>query len=338
MNTRLFGAIALGAAIAIATPVSAQQIVMKIGTATVGTGDQNMWMERFKQRVEQRAGGRMAVNLFPGSQLGDNTRMMEGTQLGTLEAYVAPTVYLSIADRRFMVLDSPGIFDDIEHGQRVVTDPGFRDMFLVLGTAKNVIGISMWASGTYCLMMRSKPVRTVDDFKGLKIRVLASRVESETARRLGSTGVPMALGEVMQAVQTGVIDGAKGALVVADAFKMWTLTKYLTETDEAVLVSAVAVHKPWFDKLPADLRTAVLEEGKRLDQEMHDYSIEQRKGFRVNWVKNGGELIQLAPAERKKLTERLATVGETVIQDFPEVKPVFQSMLDFAKKHRKPAS
>ncbi|MGE0745591.1 MAG: TRAP transporter substrate-binding protein [Rhodospirillales bacterium] len=339
MTIKLVTALAVGAAVALAAggPAAAQQIVMKLGTATVGDGDQNTWMERFKQRVEARAPGRIVVQLYPGSQLGDNTRMMEGVQLGTIEAYVAPTVYFSIADRRFMVLDAPGVFDDLEHAQRVVTDPDFRKPFLASAEPKNVVGLSIWASGTYCHMMRTKALRTVDDFKGMKIRVLASKIESESSKRLGSAGVPMALGEVLSALQSGAIDGAKGALVVADGFKMWTLTKYLTETDEAILVSAVGVHKPWFDKLPADIRAAMLEEGGKLDKEMHDYSVEKRKGFRQNWVKNGGELIKFSPEEQRKLMERLSTVGETVIQDFPEVKPTYQMMLDFIKKHRKSA-
>lgn len=342
MTARLTRSIAFATALAASlltiAPASAQQITMKIGTATIGTGDQNMWMERFKERAEKRAAGRLAVQLFPGSQLGDNTRMVEGLQLGTLEGYVGPTVYFSVADRRFMVLDSPGVFDDMFHAQRVMVDPEFRKWFLGLGDVKNVTGISIWSSGTFCIMMRTKALRTVDDFKGLKIRVLASRVESEASRRLGSAGVPMALSEVMGALQSGVIDGAKGALVVADTFKMWNITKYLTETDEAVLVSAVGVNKQWFEKLPADIRQIILEEAQKLDQEMHDYSVEQRKGFRTNWVRNGGELISFSPAEQKKLIERLATVGETVIQDFPEVKPTYQTMLDYIKKHKKPAS
>jgi C4-dicarboxylate-binding protein DctP len=336
MGPRLISAIVAAALAAAGTPAAAQT-VMKIGTATIGTGDQNMWMERFKQRVEARASGRLAIQLYPGSQLGDNTRMMEGMQLGTVESYVAPTVYFSIADRRYMVLDAPGVFDDLEHAQRVVTDPDFRKTFLALAEAKNVKGISMWASGTYCHMMRTKPLRTVDDFKGMKIRVLASKIESESSKRLGSAGIPMALSEVMSALQSGAIDGAKGALVVADGFKMWTLTKYLTETDEAILVSAVGVNKPWFDKLPGDIQTAILEEGQKLDQEMHDYSVEMRKGFRQNWVKNGGELIKFSPEEQRKLMDRLSTVGEVVIADFPEVKPTYQSMLDYIKKHRRPA-
>ena len=132
---------------------------MKIGTATIGTGDQNMWMQWLKERVEQRVPGKIKVELYPGSQLGDNTRMLEGVQLGTIEAYVAPTAFMTPADRRFQILDMPGVFDSLEHGQKVVTDPEFRKYFTSLGEAKGIGALSIWSSGTSIFVTARKPDR-----------------------------------------------------------------------------------------------------------------------------------------------------------------------------------
>ncbi|MBM3486208.1 MAG: TRAP transporter substrate-binding protein [Alphaproteobacteria bacterium] len=325
----------LATALAIATPAAGQQAVMKIGTATVGDGDQNTWMARFKERVEARAPGRISIQLFPGSQVGDNTRMVEGIQLGTLEGYVGPTTVSAIAERRLQIFDAPGVFDDMQHGQRVITDPAFRSWFLALGERRNFTGISMWVSGTACMITKTRPIRTVEDFRGLKMSVLATRMETETMSRLGAAGVPMPMVDRLHAMQTGQIDGTKLALVVADAFKFWTMGKYLTESDEVLIIPLVIVHKPWFDKLPADLQAIMREEGRKLDDELIGYSTEKRKLYRENWVKNGGELIQLSDAERKRFLDRLAGVADAVLAENPEVKAAFDHMMPFVEKHRK---
>jgi C4-dicarboxylate-binding protein DctP len=318
----------------LSSPAAAQQARMKLATATIGKGDQNIWMEFFKERVEKRVGDKIKVDLFPGSQLGDNTRMTEGVQLGTIEGYVVPTSFLAPLDRRFAIYDAPGVFDTIEQAQRVVVDPAFRKAYLDLGVPKDVLGISIWASGTTAFVTRSRPIKSVEDFRGLKLRVLGNKLEVDTMLKVGAAGVPMVLSETLPSLQTGVIDGAKLALVVSDTFKYWTITKYQTETDEALIVSIVVVNKPWLEKLPAEVRAVVLEEAAKLDQEMHEYSQVLRRGYRENWVKNGGELYKFAPAEQRKFLDLVRPVGETFVADKPDLKAAYDKMVELAAKYR----
>jgi TRAP-type transport system periplasmic protein len=324
---------ALAAVLAFAAAASAQPARMKLATATIGKGDQNIWMEWFKERVEKRAGDKIKIDLFPGSQLGDNTRMTEGVQLGTIEGYVVPTSFLAPIDRRFTVFDAPGVFDTIEQAQRVVQDPAFRALMLGLGAPKDVFGISLWASGTSAVATR-RPIRAIEDFRGLKLRVLGNKLEVDTMQKVGAAGVPMVLSETLPSLQTGVIDGAKLALVVSDTFKYWTITKFQTETDEALINSIVVVNKPWLDKLPGEVRQIMIEEAAKLDNEMHLYSLELRKGYRENWVKNGGELIKFAPAEQRKFLDLVRPVGEAFVADKPDLKAVYEMMVDLARKHK----
>jgi C4-dicarboxylate-binding protein DctP len=328
------GLVPLAFAVLVTAPAWGQQARMKIATATIGKGDQNMWMEWFKERVEKRVGDKVKIDLFPGSQLGDNTRMTEGVQLGTIEAYVAPTSFLAVVDRRFSALDAPAVFDGIEHAQRAFADPEFKRLILDLGEAKGVMGLSIWVSGMSAIVTRSRPIRTVEDFRGLKLRVLGSKLEIDTMQRLNAAGIPMPLSELLPAIQTNVLDGAKTALVVTDTFKYWTVAKHQTETDEALIVPIVVVHKPWFDKLPADVRQIMLEESARLDNDMTAYSIELRKGYRENWVKNGGEMIRFSAAEQRKLLDLLAPIGAVYVADKPDVKSVYDKMVELAKKYK----
>lgn len=335
------GGIGLGlaAAIGLATSampiasVAAQKFNMKIATATP-KGNQNVWMDRFKERVEARSGGRISIKLFPSSQLGTIPRTIEGMQLGTVEAWIGPAGFVKGVEPRYQVLDAPGLFDNLGHAQRAITDPKFRDLYLNVGERKGIKGISIYASGLIAVVSRKNPIRKVADYKGLKIRVLASDMEVEAMRRLGAAPTPMPLLEVLPSLQRGAIDGVKSALVIFVPFKYWTISKYLTETDEGIIPTVAFVSKLWFDKLPNDLQTIILDEGRRLDNEMYKFSLGERKFLQKLWVKNGGELIKLPAAEQKLLMSKMATVGATVVAKNAEVKKVYELLLEVTKKNR----
>jgi len=330
-----FTAIAgLALAVMSIAPAAAQKYTMKIATATP-KGNQNVWMQRFKERVEKRSNGEISIKLFPSSQLGTIPRTIESMQLGTVEAWIGPPGFVKGVESRYQVLDAPGLFDDLGHAHRSITDAKFRDLYLNLGESKGIKGISIYASGTIAVVVRGKAIRKVADYKGLKIRVLASDMEVEAMRRLGAAATPMPLLEVLPALQRGTIDGVKSALVIFVPFKYWTISKNLTESDEGIIPIVAFVSKLWFDKLPKRLQTIILEEGRKLEDEMYAFSLKERKILRSIWVKNGGTLIKLPPEEQKLLMSKMATVGETVVANKPDVKKIYDVLLDVTRKNRK---
>ena len=315
-------------------PAQAQKFTMKIGTATP-KGNQNVWMARFKERIEKRSKGAISVKLFPSSQLGTIPRTIEGLQLGTVEAWVGPPGFVKGVEPSYQVLDAPGLFDSLEHAQKAISDPGFREAYLNSGMKKGIRGISMYISGTVAVVSRARAIRKVADYKGLKIRVLASDMEVEAMKRLGAAATPMPLLEVLPALQRGAIDGVKSALVIFVPFKYWTISKFLTESDEGVIPVAVFASNSWLARLPKGLQKLVLDTGRELEDEMYRYSLKERQILRKVWVKKGGELIQLPPAERKLLMSKMATVGSTVATADPRIKKVYDKLLAVVKKHRK---
>ncbi|MHA1108244.1 MAG: TRAP transporter substrate-binding protein, partial [Alphaproteobacteria bacterium] len=196
-----------------AIPASAAEYTIKFGTATP-RGDQNTWMARFKAAVEERSGGRIAVKLFPSSQLGTIPRQLEGLQLGTVEAWIGPAGFLKGIEPRYQMVDVPGLFKSWDHAFKTVTHPSFRDYYLNLGAKKGVIGIGIYVSNPVAVVSRKKAIRRIEDYKGQKIRVLASDIEIEALRRLGAAAVPMPLLEVLPALQRGALDGVKSGMVI----------------------------------------------------------------------------------------------------------------------------
>jgi TRAP-type C4-dicarboxylate transport system substrate-binding protein len=311
---------------ALATGAAAQQFTMKFGTATP-RGDQNFWMEEFKKAVEARAGGRIGIKLFPASQLGAIPRQIEGLQLGTVEAWIGPTSFLTGVESRYQVMDAPGLFADWEHAQRTVTHDSFRDEFLNLGEKKGVIGIGIYTSNPMSVVSRKTAIRKVEDFRGQKLRVLGSALEVEQMRALGAAGVPMPLVETLPALQRNAIDGVRSGIVVFVPFKYWTVSKQLTEIGDSYIVPVAFVSVRWWKTLPEDLRRIMLEEARKLDDVAYKYARKQHQLFRGLWTKNGGELIDFPEAERKKLLELSRDVGAKVAARDKGVKAAYDKLV-----------
>lgn len=324
---------AFAAALALAADARAQTI-MKIGhPIAVNTGLQ-VWAEFVKEGVEKRAPGKIAVQIYPASQLGAIPRMVEGAQLGTIEAIEVPPEFLSGVDQRFSVVAAPGIFADIAHGHRTMHDPEFKKAFWPVGRDKGVhmVGINCDAPSDYATV---KPVRTLADLRGLKLRVFGSPIEIETLRRLGATGVPMPLTEVLTALQQRAIDGNKSGMPVFVPFKYETVAKYVLRPKESIICVGKWLSTQWFDKLPKELRAIIEEEAAAADEKTLPWSVREMERFYKVWTEVGGELTDLSPADQADLTRRLSTVGDDVLKDKPEALAVYKVMKAVAERQRK---
>ena len=317
--------------IAALTMPAAAQTVMKLSTATLNE-DQHEWMKRFKNRMDKRIGEqKLKIELYPASQLGTIPRQIEGVQLGTVECWIGPPGFLIGLDQRYQVLDAPGIFKSREHVNKTVWDPEFRRELLGLGADKGIVGTSIFVASQTVFASR-RPIRTLEDFKGQKVRVLATPIEREALSRIGASAVPMDLSETLPALQQGALDAVKSAITVFVTFKYFDIAKYVTNTREAIIPTIIVVSKAWLDKQPADVRTAIMEEAKATETSMLEYSNAFHAAKFKEWVEKGGEIIDLPPPDQAELIKRMSTVGDEVVKDRPALKTFYDKMLAAAKR------
>jgi TRAP-type C4-dicarboxylate transport system substrate-binding protein len=305
-------------------------IVMKLATATLNDG-QHEWMKRFAAAIETRSGGRIKAELYPASQLGSIPRMIEGTQLGSIQVWVGPPEFLVGVDQRFELLSAPGLFQDDRHANKTISDPEFAKAFLALGANKGLIGASLFLVGPSGFVMRT-PLHTLADLKGKKIRVLASPFQTEQVARLGGTGVPLSLGDVLPALQQGTIEGTLGNLGVFAALGYYDTAKYANETGNAFVFTLAALSKRWFDTLPTDLQAMVLAAAQEAGTAVGPWQIDFLARQRKTWVDKGGELDVLSPADRTEMMAKLASVGDDIVKTKPELKPLWDLLAATAKR------
>lgn len=314
-------------------PAAAQQITMKIAFPTIRSGMEE-WANTFKQGVDNRAPGRVKIDIFPGGQLGSQPATIQGVQLGTIEMAQTPPETMTGVDPRFDIFSAPMLFDDIPHSHRALHDAQFKKAFWPILEAKDMrlIGIACEAVTDYTF---PEPVRSLAEFKGKKIRVLGSKLEVEIMRRLGATGVPLQLAEAIPALQQRAIDGVRGGVMIFVPFKFQTMARNLVLTGESIVCPAKFVNKRWFDGLPADIRNIMLEEAAKSDDINLASNVQTVAKMYEIWKKAGGVVIELPAADRAELRRRLQPIGDEVFKDLPQVKSAYEVLKAAAQRTRK---
>jgi TRAP-type C4-dicarboxylate transport system substrate-binding protein len=313
------------------TPAAAAEFTMKFGTATFNES-QHQYIKFYKEALEKASGGRIEVKIHPRSELGPIPRMIDGLQLGTIEAYIGPADFYVGVEPRYGVLSTPMLFKNNDHASATVLDPALNDTILTLGIPKGMVGIGTFGLGSSNYAAKS-PILRLADFSGKKLRVNATAMEREKMKRLGATAVPMPLNEVLPSLQRGVIDGTMSGTSVFVAFKFNDVVKTITVTNDTMLVSLAMVSKAWLDKLPPDLRKMVVDVGKETQVRTHKWEQEFSKTLEAKWKEMGGQMHTLPPEDLAKMKTLLASVGDDVSKDQPAVLDMLKKVRAVAAKH-----
>jgi TRAP-type C4-dicarboxylate transport system substrate-binding protein len=305
-------------------------IVMKLATPTLNDG-QHEWIKRYAAAIEKKSGGRIKAEIYPAGQLGAIPRVVEGTQLGSIQMFVAPAEFFVGVDQRFELLSAPGLAESEQQAIKIASDPEFARAFLAVGATKGLIGVSLFSTGPLGFVTRA-PFRTLDFLKGKKIRVFASPFQIDQITRLGGTGVPLSLGDVLPALQQGTIDGVLGGLQIFTPFRYWDTAKYVNETGHAFAFTLAVASKRWFDALPDDLKPIVLSTALETTTEITPWQVDYVARQRKVWAENGGELNMLSSGDKAEMTAKLGTVGDDIVKTKPELKPLWDLLRAAVKR------
>jgi C4-dicarboxylate-binding protein DctP len=245
---------------------AADPIVIKFSHVVAPNTPKGKAADYFKKLAEERTRGQVKVEVYPNSQLYKDREEMEALQLGAVQM-LAPSLskFGPLGVRSFELFDLPYIFPNKETLYRVMDGDIGKRLFSLL-EPKGIIGLDYWDNG-FKHMSANRPIRRVEDFKGLKMRVQSSKVLEAQMKALGANPQVMAFSEVYSALQQGVVDGTENPVSNLYTQKMHEVQKHLTLSQHGYLGYAVIVNKAFWEGLPADLR-ATLEKAMR---EASDY-------------------------------------------------------------------
>src|SRR5271169_2663768 len=339
MNFMNWNRIADAAAIALSLALSSgaahaqdKTYAMKITLPTLGDPSY-MFAKNYAAAVEKDSGGRIKPEIYPASQLGSIPRQIEGVQFGAIQCAVIPPEFFVGVDERFEVMAAPGLVDSMAHGEHLAADPAVLKVMLALGAEKGLHGVGLFMNSPSSVISKS-PIRTLADFKGKKIRVLASPFQTQALSRLGATPVAMTLGDVIPAMQQGAIDGAVGGIVVWTPMHYQDTAKYVTETGQPAIFAIVELSKTWYDSLPADLQKILDSDAASQQAAIYPVAIEIVNKARKGWTDNGGELISLTPGEQAQMMTTFSSVGADVSKTKPLLNDAYGIVSAAAQRTR----
>jgi len=252
-----FAAAALALAHFATESVQAQQpIIVKFSHVVTDDTPKGKGALKFKELAEAKTKGRVKVEIYPNSQLYKDREELEALQLGAVQM-LAPSVskFGPLGVRKFEVFDLPYLFADEKSLEQVVDGPVGTGLFKLL-EPKGISGLAYWFNG-FKEFTANKPLKTLDDFKGLKIRIQSSKVIEGEIKALGAIPQVMAFSEVYTALQQGVVDGEENTPSNKYTQKMHEVQKHMTMSDHGVVMYAVVVNKKFWDGLPPDIRKSL---------------------------------------------------------------------------------
>ena len=265
---------------------AADQIVIKFSHVVAPSTPKGKAALKFKELAESRTKGQVKVEVYPNSQLYKDREELEALQLGAVQM-LAPSLskFGTLGIRDFEVFDLPYIFPNKESLYRVMDGDIGKKLLAKLET-KGIIGLAYWDNG-FKQMSANKPLRTVEDFKGLKLRIQSSKVLEAQMKALGANPQVMAFSEVYTALQQGVVDGTENPVSNLYTQKMHEVQKYLTLSDHGYLGYSVIVNKKFWEGLPKDIR-ATLEQAMQETTEYERVIAQQENDEALAKVKVAG--------------------------------------------------
>jgi len=238
--------------------IEGKPMTLKAGYNTVKQYPHGRAIERFVNRVAERSGENFHIQTFPSEQAGNERQMLDAIILGNLDICKTSTGVISNIVPEFGVFDLPYVFRDLNHMMAVIKGKVGQELSAKL-EARGVKVLFWMEQGTRSFYTTSKPIKTPDDLKGLKIRTIQSPVMFDTINTLGASATPMGFGELYLALKSGVVDGAENAPDAIWYAKQHEVSKYFSVTNHFRTPVMVVMNKAKFDALPAEYQEILMQ-------------------------------------------------------------------------------
>lgn len=231
---------------------------LRLGHVQSVTHPYHLGAMAFAEKVEELTNGKITVEVFPSSQIGNEIDMIESMQMGTIDMGIIGTCNLANFDPSFTVFDLPFIFGDREHAVKVCeSDFGQRKLDGL--QEYGLIGLGYFDNGFFDVMNNKVDVYEPSDLKGLNIRIVQNPVYSAAFTACGANPVPMTPTEVYTALQNGTVDGNCLSINGIYGFGWYELQTTYTLADMFFCNLVLTMSKSVYDEMPEAYQAAIKE-------------------------------------------------------------------------------
>ncbi len=308
LMTGLIG-VALTLAAATTSAQDIQDRVIKFGHLNNADHPVSLGVKRFAELLAAKSGGKLKVQEFPASQLGNEMQQQSALQGGVQEMSAPATTSLAGIVKEFGLIDFPFSVGSYAQADALLDGP-FGQALLAKLPEKGLVALGYWDLGFRNVTNSKRPITKPEDLDGLKLRVIPNPVFLETFKAFKANPVPMAFAELYGALEAKAVDGQENPFAVILSNKFFEVNKYVSATNHVYAANIILVSKRFWDRLSPV-------EQKIMNDSANESRAYQRQVSRAAAQKAVAELQakgmsynELSPAEQARMRTVAAPVAE----------------------------
>ena len=282
---------------------------------------------RMGKKLEVATNGRITIQMYPSMQLGGEKEMIEQAQVGALQIARISVGPMGPIVPELNVFNLPFMFRDNAHMEKVIDGEVGTEFLKKLSDhpTAGLIGLCWMNAGTRNVYNSKHPVKTVEDLKGLKIRMMGNPVFVDTMNSLGGNGIAMGYDQLINALQTGVVDGAENNEPSYATGQHYRHAKYYSMTGHLMIPEILVFSKKSWTALSKEDQDLILKVAKEAQQEQRGLWYEMEKKSLAQMKDAGAQVNDVADrkpfqAAVKPVWDKYGAQHAALIQRIQDVK------------------
>ena len=290
-----------------------KQIVLKISSFLPLAHATSRALSDFAKEIELKSQERIKCELYWSGALGKNKQHYDMAVTGVADITIFVTAYAPGRFPLISVATLPLAFVSSPQGTEI-TQKFYKEYLFKNGEFNDVKLLSLLFSPPYPLGTTKKAIRTVKDFKGVKVRTPGAGV-TDVLKALGSIPVTLAPGEDYTALERGIVDGVVNSYSTMDSYKLYELIGHVTEAGLGGIIVCYQMNKKSYERLPADLKSVIDKAGEKLGMNGANHFFKIDSKVREQFKVRGIEIITFSDKEMKQMREKVIPLYDKWAKD-----------------------
>ncbi len=303
--------VAVASALASGPAAAQQKMVFKASDVHPAGYPTVVAVENMGKKLEKATNGRLSVAMYPSMQLGGEKEAIEQAQVGAIAIARVSVGALGPVVDDLNVFNLPYVFRNTTHMQHVIDGPIGQELLdKVTNSGKGLVGLCWMDAGARNFYNTKKPIKTMADLKGMKVRVMGNPMFVEMANSMGGNGVAMGYDQVFSALQTGVVDGAENNPPSFVFDNHYQVAKFYTIDEHLIVPEMVVFSKKSWDAMSKEDQELLVKFAK-------EAQLEERKLWEVyeqqamDKAKAAGiQIVQISDADKKAFQDAVKPVWD----------------------------
>ena len=251
------------------------------------------------EELEKRTDGRLSIEIYPSMQLGGEKDMIEQAQVGALAMARISVGPMGPLVPELNVFNLPYLFRDAAHMEKVIDGPIGDELLQKLTDhpTAGLVGLCWMNAGTRNVYNSQRPIRSAEDLKGLKIRMMGNPIFVDTMNAMGGNGISMGFDQLINGLQTGVVDGAENNYPTYSSGQHYRYAKYYSRTEHLMIPEILVFSKRVWEELSKEDQDLIMSLAKEAQQRQRELWYAEEEKALADMKAHGVEVVDVADKE-----------------------------------------